>query len=73
MKTRQIVIPATRGGRCLVSMRPHEYATTVDVDDRQILFKIKGKPWTVGHDVDDLALVLDACRGVLELTEGGQG
>lgn len=70
MRTRQTVIKATRGGRCLVSLRRHEYAVTVDVDDAQVLFKIKNRPWTVGHHVDDLAQVLDACRGALELMEG---
>tara|TARA_R100000900_G_scaffold13099_1_gene11369 strand:+ start:166549 stop:166719 length:171 start_codon:yes stop_codon:yes gene_type:complete len=54
----------------MVTLERGEYATTVRVDDAQILFKIRNKPWTVGHDVDDLALIADAARGALALTEG---
>lgn len=70
MKTRELMIPAARGGTALVTMQRHEYSVTVDVNHRQVLFKIKNRPWTVGHDVDDLALIADAARGALVLTEG---
>lgn len=70
MRARQTTITATRGGTALVTLERGEYATTVRVDDAQILFKIRNKPWTVSHDVDDLALIADAARGALALTEG---
>lgn len=70
MRARQTKITATRGGTALVTLERGEYATTVRVDDAQILFKIRNKPWTVSHDVDDLALIADAARGALALTEG---
>lgn len=72
MNPLQTTITATRGGTALVTLERGEYATTIRVDDAQIMFKIRGKPWTVSHDCDDLALIADAARGALELTEGSE-
>ncbi|WP_339638831.1 hypothetical protein [uncultured Haliea sp.] len=70
MNPKSTRIDSARGGTVLVPVERGEFATTIRVNDAQIMFKIRGKPWTVGYDVDSLADVADAARGALLLTEG---
>ncbi|MDO8864047.1 hypothetical protein Q6D67_20375 [Haliea sp. E1-2-M8] len=71
MNPKSIRIDSVRGGSVLVSLERGEFATTVRVNDAQIMFKIRGRPWTVGYDVDNLADVADAAAGALLLTREG--
>lgn len=56
-----------------VTLERGEYTVRVLVDDVKIMTRIKGRPWTIANDLDDLALIADACRGAYKLArEGGQ-
>lgn len=71
MRSRDITVPTADGSTVLVSVQKHEYSVTVDVDHRQIMFKIKDRPWTISHDVDDLELVAYAALGWLAMQREG--
>ncbi|MDO8862461.1 hypothetical protein Q6D67_12190 [Haliea sp. E1-2-M8] len=46
-----------------VTLERGQYTVRVLVDDIEIMTRIKGRPWTITSDIDDLVLIADACRG----------
>jgi hypothetical protein len=74
MTIQTIVIPSIAPGKTsTVTLDSGQYTARVLVNDIEVLSKIRGKPWTIAEDLDDLALIADACRGAYKMArEGGQ-
>ena len=53
-----------------VTLQRGQYTVRVLVDDIEILSRIKGRPWTITSDIDDLVLIADAARGAWRMTRG---
>tara|TARA_R110000772_G_scaffold165646_1_gene277008 strand:- start:7239 stop:7454 length:216 start_codon:yes stop_codon:yes gene_type:complete len=51
-----------------VTFHRGQFTCRIDVDDVEVLSRIKGRPWTIALDLDDLTMVADACRGALRLS-----
>ncbi len=51
-----------------VTVERGQYTCRILVDDVEVLSRIKGRPWTIAFDLDDLTMVADACRGALRLS-----
>lgn len=49
-----------------------QYTVTVELDGVEVLTRIKGRPWTIAHDLDDLALVADAARAFCQIADSGR-
>ena len=66
-----IVLPSIAPGitRSVTEIKG-QYTYRILVDDVEVLSRIKGRPWTISIDVDDLTLIADACRGALRITKG---
>lgn len=71
MRTREKTVPTADGGSVLVVYQRHEYAETLEVDHQQVLHKISGRQWVIGHDVADLELVAYAALGWLAMIKEG--
>lgn len=71
MRTREKTVPTADGGSVLVVYQRHEYAETIEVDHAQVLHRIRGQRWTIGHDVTDLELVAYAALGWLAMIKEG--
>ena len=71
MRNREVVVPTASGGSVLVAHTRGEYGETLDVDNAQVLHRIRGKQWAVGHAVKDLEPVAYAALGWLALHKEG--
>lgn len=49
-----------------------QYTVTVELDGVEVLTRIKGRPWTIAHDLDDLAMVADAARAFCQIAGSGR-
>lgn len=69
MSTDTILLPSIAPGLTRsVTLERGKYTARVLVDDIEILSRIKGRPWTITSDIDDLALIADAARGAWRIT-----
>lgn len=51
-----------------ITLARGQYTARILVDDVEVLTRIRGRPWTIAADLDDLAMLADAARGGLRLT-----
>ena len=72
MRSRTTVIPSIAPGitRSVTEVKG-QYVYRILVDDVEVLSRVKGRPWTIALDLDDLAMIADAARGALRLTREG--
>lgn len=67
--TKTILLPSIAPGITRsVTVERGQYTCRILVDDVEVLSRIKGRPWTIALDLDDLTMVADACRGALRLS-----
>ncbi len=72
MTAHTILLPSIAPGITRsVTVERGQYTCRVLVDDIEVLSRIKGRPWTIALDLDDLAMIADACRGALRMTGKG--
>jgi len=70
MSAHTILLPSIAPGLTrTVTLERGQYTCRVLVDDIEVLSRIKGRPWAISLDVDDLAMIADACRGALRITK----
>jgi hypothetical protein len=69
MTSKTILLPSIAPGitRC-VTLERGQYTARILLDDVEVLSKIRGRPWTISLDLDDLTMIADAARGALRLT-----
>lgn len=68
MTSHTILLPSIAPGITRsITVERGQYTCRVMVDDVEVLSRIKGRPWTIALDLDDLSMIADACRGALRL------
>tara|TARA_R110000772_G_scaffold267274_1_gene390893 strand:- start:6454 stop:6675 length:222 start_codon:yes stop_codon:yes gene_type:complete len=71
--TQTIMLPSIAPGITRsVTVERGQYTCRILVDDVEVLSKIKGRPWVIALDLDDLTMIADAARGALRLTREGK-
>lgn len=54
-----------------VDVRATSHTVTAYIGGMEILSKCKGRPWTVGADVEDLGGIIAAAAALMEYERGG--